>query len=170
MSTWKRVETPVEVEVGRTFEGGLESSNLRIGIVVARFNHRITSELLLGTVEELTERGISTQNIEVAWVPGAFELPVVSRKMAQNGHYDAVICLGAVIRGETTHFDFVAGEAAAGIARTALETGIPILFGVLTTDTIGQAERRCDREQDNKGAEIALAAIEMANLLAALDD
>ncbi|MEJ2086785.1 MAG: 6,7-dimethyl-8-ribityllumazine synthase, partial [Acidobacteriota bacterium] len=124
MSTWKRTEASVEIEVGRTFEGGLEASSLRIGIVVARFNHQITNELLLGAVEELTGRGVPTQNIEVAWVPGAFELPVVSRKMAQNGHYDAVICLGAVIRGETTHFEFVAGEAAAGIARTALETGI----------------------------------------------
>lgn len=171
MSTWKRGDGEVEIEVGRSFEGSLAgSADLRIGIVVARFNNRITSELLLGAVEELEARGVTKQHIEVAWVPGAFELPVVAKKLAQTGHYDAVVCLGAVIRGETTHFDFVAGEAARGIARTATETGVPVLFGVLTTDTVEQAERRSDRTRDNKGAETALAAIEMANLLAALDD
>ena len=150
--------------------GSLQYKEGRFAIVVARFNDRITSELLLGAVEELEACGVTKQHIEVAWVPGAFELPVVARKLAQTGHYDAVVCLGAVIRGETAHFDFVAGEAARGIARTAMETGVPILFGVLTTDTVEQAERRSDRARDNKGAETALAAIEMANLLAALDD
>ena len=171
MSTWKRGDREVGIDVGRSFEGSLAgSSDLRIGIVVARFNDRITSELLLGAVEELEARGVTKQHIEVAWVPGAFELPVVAKKLAQTGHYDAVVCLGAVIRGETAHFDFVAGEAARGIARTAMETGVPILFGVLTTETVEQAERRSDRARDNRGAETALAAIEMANLLAALDD
>lgn len=171
MSTWKRSEGEVEIDVGRAFEGSVAgSADLRIGIVVARFNARITSELLLGAVERLEASGVGKQHIEVAWVPGAFELPLVAKKMAQTGHYDAVVCLGAVIRGETAHFDFVAGEAARGIGQSRLETGVPILFGVLTTDTVEQAERRSDRRRDNKGAEMALAAIEMANLLAALED
>ncbi len=170
MSTWKRTDRQIEVEAGRVFEGGLEAAELRVGIVTARFNDFITGEMLAGAVGELQARGVATQDIDTAWVPGAFELPLAAKKMAQSGRYDAVVCLGAVIRGETAHFDFVAGEAAAGIAKAGLETGIPILFGVLTTETVDQAEQRSDRTRDNKGAETAAAAIEMANLLAALDD
>ncbi len=170
MSTWKRRDGRSEVAVGRVFEGSLDASSLELGIVVARFNDHITGELLLGAVEELKARGVAEQNIDVAWVPGAFELPVVAKKMAQSGRYHAIVCLGAVIRGETAHFDFVAGEAAAGVAQAGLETGVPILFGVLTTDTAEQASQRSDRKRDNKGSETAAAAIEMANLLTALDN
>lgn len=170
MSTWKRGDGRSEVAVGRVFEGSLDASNLEFGIVVARFNDHVTGELLLGAVEELKARGVAQQNIEVAWVPGAFELPVVAKKMARSGRYHAIVCLGAVIRGETAHFDFVAGQAAAGLAQAGLETGVPILFGVLTTDTAEQASQRSDRKRDNKGSETAAAAIEMANLLTALDN
>jgi 6,7-dimethyl-8-ribityllumazine synthase len=170
MSTWKRDDDRLEVGVGRVFEGSLDASTLELGIVVARFNDHVTGELLLGAVEEVKARGVAEQNIDVAWVPGAFELPIVAKKMAQSGRYQAIVCLGAVIRGETPHFDLVAGEAAAGVAQAGLETGVPILFGVLTTETLDQAERRSHRARANKGAETAAAAIEMANLLAALDD
>ena len=170
MSDWRRSDDSVEVEGVRVFEGTLDATDMTIGIVVARFNDRITGEMLLGAVEELELRGVGSEQIDIAWVPGAFELPLVARKMAETGRYRAIVCLGAVIRGETAHFDFVAGEAAAGIALAGLETGIPVLFGVLTTDNIAQAEQRADRTRDNKGAETAAAAIEMANLLVALED
>jgi 6,7-dimethyl-8-ribityllumazine synthase len=169
MSTWKRTANGPQVDVGRVFEGKLDASNLRFGIVVARFNDTITGELLLGATEAFVDRGVSVEDIDVAWVPGAFELPLVAKKMAQTGRYDAVVCLGAVIRGETAHFDFVAGEASSGIARAGLDTETPILFGVLTTETMEQAEQRSGRAAGNKGAETAIAAIEMANLLVSLE-
>ena len=165
MSTWKRAVSSPQIDVSRVFEGKLEASNLKFGIVVARFNDTITGELLLGATEALVGRGASEENIDVAWVPGAFELPLVAKKMAQTGRYDAVVCLGAVIRGETAHFDFVSGEASSGIAKVGLDTETPVLFGVLTTETTEQAEQRSGRAAGNKGAATAVAAIEMANLL-----
>ena len=165
MSTWKRAVSSPQIDVGRVFEGKLEASNLKFGIVVARFNDTITGELLLGATEALVGRGAAEENIDVAWVPGAFELPLVAKKMAQTGRYDAVVCLGAVIRGETAHFDFVSGEASSDIAKVGLDTETPVLFGVLTTETTEQAEQRSGRAAGNKGAATAVAAIEMANLL-----
>jgi len=165
MSTWKRAVSSPQIDVSRVFEGKLEASNLKFGIVVARFNDTITGELLLGATEALVGRGAAEENIDVAWVPGAFELPLVAKKMAQTGRYDAVVCLGAVIRGETAHFDFVSGEASSGIAKVGLDTETPVLFGVLTTETTEQAEQRSGRAAGNKGAATAVAAIEMANLL-----
>jgi len=169
MSTWTRARLENVEVVGRSFEGKLDATGLNFGVVVSRFNHTITHQLLQGAQAALLAHGAEEQNIGVAWVPGAFELPLIAKKMAQSGRYHAVVCLGAVIRGETAHFEFVAGEAANGVAAAALETGIPILFGVLTTETLEQAVERADTKVGNKGAETALAAIEVANLIIALD-
>ena len=169
MSTWERSTVENAEVVGRSYEGELDATGLRFGIVVSRFNHTITHMLLEGTQIALLAHGAEKQSIDVAWVPGAFELPLIAKKMAQSGSYDAVVCLGAVIRGETVHFEYVAGEAANGVAAAALETGIPILFGVLTTETLEQAVERADTSAGNKGAETAMAAIEVANLIAALE-
>jgi len=155
--------------VSAQLQGDLQGQGLSIGIVVSRFNHIVTSRLLEGAREGLLRHGVREQDITVAWVPGSFEIPLVAKKMAQSGRYRAVICLGAVIRGETAHFDYVAGEASKGIASTALETGVPLIFGVLTTDTLEQALNRAGGKQGNKGYEAALNAIEMANLLRALE-
>ncbi|MFZ5775863.1 MAG: 6,7-dimethyl-8-ribityllumazine synthase [Thermodesulfobacteriota bacterium] len=147
------------------FEGKLHAEGKRFGIVLARFNAFICERLLEGAIDALTRSGISDDQIEVARVPGAFEIPLVAQKMARSGRYDAVICLGAVIRGATPHFDFVANEAAKGIAQASMEAGLPIIFGVLTTDTIEQAIERAGSKAGNKGAECAITAIEMVNLL-----
>ncbi len=149
----------------KTFSGHLVADGLRFGIVVSRFNEFITSRLLAGAEDALTRHGtdIDTQ-VDVAWVPGTFEMPLIVRKMADSGRYDAIICLGAVIRGSTPHFDYVAAEVSKGIATTALQSGVPCLFGVLTTDTIEQAIERAGTKSGNKGWDAATAAIEMANL------
>ncbi len=151
--------------MGTTYEGNLVGTGLRIGIVVSRFNGFITQSLLAGALDGLRRHGVEEANIDVVWVPGAFEMPVVTQRLAQSGAYDALICLGAVIRGATPHFDYVAGEAAKGIAAVARATGVPVIFGVLTTDTVEQAIERAGTKAGNKGYEAALAAIEMATLM-----
>ena len=153
----------------KTFEGNLVAENIRIGIVVSRFNEFITSRLLGGALDGLKRRGVREEDIQTAWVPGAFEIPLIASKMAKSGKYDAVICLGAVIRGSTSHYDYVCNEVSKGIAQTSLETGVPVLFGVLTTDTIEQAIERAGTKAGNKGADCAQSAIEMINLLRALE-
>lgn len=147
------------------YEGKLISQNIRIGIVCARFNEFIVSKLLSGAVDGLTRHGVREEDIDVAWVPGAFEIPVAASKMAKSGRYDAIIVLGAVIRGATPHFDYVATEVSKGTAQISLSEGIPVMFGVLTTDTIEQAIERAGTKAGNKGNECALGAIEMVNLL-----
>ena len=154
----------------RTIEGKLDGSGLAVGIAVARFNQLVTGQLLSGALETLRRCGVADDKVDVAWVPGSMELPVVAQRMAKSRRYDAVICLGAVIRGETPHFDYVAGEAAKGIARVALDTGVPVIFGVLTTENTQQALERSGVKSGNKGADAALAAVEMARLLAALPE
>ncbi|MDI3508352.1 MAG: 6,7-dimethyl-8-ribityllumazine synthase [Clostridiales bacterium] len=149
----------------KVYEGKLIGTGLRFGIVISRFNEFITNKLLSGALDVLSRHDVSDDAIEIAWVPGAFELPMVAKRMAESGKYDAVICLGAVIRGATPHFDYVAAEMSKGIAQTALFTGVPVAFGVLTTDTIEQAIERAGTKAGNKGADAAITAIEMANLL-----
>lgn len=150
------------------FAGHLKGDGKKIGIVLARFNAFIAEKLLDGALDTLVRSGVSDDDIDVARVPGAYEIPLVALKMAKSGRYDAVICLGVVIRGATPHFDYVAGEAAKGIAQASMETGVPILFGVLTTDSIEQAIERSGSKGGNKGADCAQAAIEMINLLGTL--
>ncbi|AVD71916.1 6,7-dimethyl-8-ribityllumazine synthase [Desulfobulbus oralis] len=150
-------------------EGALRGDGRRIAVVVARFNSFIAEKLLAGALDALTRSGVNPDDIVVARVPGAFEIPLVAQKMARSGGYDAVLCLGAVIRGATPHFDYVAGEVAKGVAQVMLASGVPILFGVLTTDTIEQAIERAGAKAGNKGADVAVAALEMANLLDGLD-
>lgn len=152
------------------FEGNLIAGPERYAIVCSRFNDLIVNRLLEGASDALIRHGVATDNIDVAWVPGAWELPVVAQRLAQSGRYGGVICLGAVIRGSTAHFEHVAGQCAAGIQRIALETGIPVAFGVLTTETIEQAIERAGTKAGNKGIEAAMAAIETVNLLRSLDD
>ena len=149
----------------KTIEGKLVSKDIKIGIVVARFNEFITSKLLGGAVDGLVRHDVSEDNIEVAWVPGAFEIPLVAKKMAKSGKYDAVICLGAVIRGSTSHYDYVCNEVSKGIASVSLESEIPVMFGILTTENIEQAIERAGTKAGNKGYDCALGAIEMVNLL-----
>ncbi|MGY0692585.1 6,7-dimethyl-8-ribityllumazine synthase [Virgibacillus sp. FSP13] len=155
--------------MGKTLEGSLVGTELKIGIVVARFNEFITSKLLEGAISTLTRHGVSPDNVDVAWVPGAFEIPLAAKKMADNQEYDAVITLGAVIRGATPHFDYVCNEAAKGVSHASLMTGKPVIFGVLTTETIEQAIERAGTKAGNKGAEAAVAAIEMTNLVKQMD-
>jgi 6,7-dimethyl-8-ribityllumazine synthase len=150
------------------FEGRLEASGLRVAIVVSRFNELVSRQLLEGARDSLRRHG--GDEPAVAWVPGAFEIPLVAHRLASSGRYDAVICLGAVIRGATAHFDYVAGQCAAGVARVSLETGVPVSFGVLTTDTLEQALDRAGGKAGNKGADAALAAVEMASLLRQIGD
>ncbi len=149
----------------KIFEGNLVAQGLRVGIVVGRFNEFIVSKLLGGAIDGLKRHGVEEDNIEVAWVPGAFELSLVAKKMAQNENYDTIICLGAVIKGSTPHFDYVCAEASKGIASVSLSTEKPVIFGVLTTDTIEQAIERAGTKAGNKGYDAAVTAIEMANLL-----
>lgn len=147
------------------FEGKLVSKETKVGIVVARFNEFITSKLLSGALDGLKRHNVEDDSIDVAWVPGAFEIPVIASKMAKSGKYDAVICLGAVIRGATSHYDYVCNEVSKGIASVALNTGMPVMFGVLTTDNIEQAIERAGSKAGNKGFECAEGAIEMVNLI-----
>lgn len=146
-------------------EGDYSGKGKKFGIVVSRFNEFINTKLLEGALDSLTRHGVEDKAITVAWAPGAYELPMVAKKMAESGNYDAVIALGCVIRGATAHFDYVAGEAAKGIGQVALQTGLPVIFGVLTTDTIEQAIERAGTKAGNKGADCAMAAIEMVNLM-----
>jgi 6,7-dimethyl-8-ribityllumazine synthase len=148
-----------------TYEGRLDATGMRVAIVASRFNDTITNRLLEGALDCLRRHGADDAGITVAWVPGAFELAVTAKRLAESGEYDALVCLGAVIRGATPHFDHVAGQAATGIARTALDTGVPVIFGVLTTDTIEQAVERSGTKAGNKGFEAAMGAIEMVDLL-----
>ena len=145
------------------FEGALDATGMRIAIVAGRFNDHVTKPLLEGATEALRDLGLGS--VPVHWVPGAFEIPLVAQRLAGSGGFDAVICLGAVIRGDTPHFDFVAGECAAGVARVALDTGVPCIFGVLTTDDLSQAMARAGGAEGNKGAEAARTAVEMVDLL-----
>lgn len=154
--------------MGVVYEGQLVGTGLRFALVVSRFNEFISRKLLEGALDALGRHGVAGENIEVAWVPGAFEIPLVARRLAESGRYHAVICLGAVIRGSTPHFDYVAAEVSKGIALAGLETGVPVLFGVLTTDSIEQAIERAGTKAGNKGFDAALGAIEMANLLKGL--
>lgn len=149
----------------RTYEGKLVGSGLRIGIAASRFNEFITSRLLGGAMDGLLRHDVREEDVEVAWVPGAFELPLAASRMAASGRYDAVICLGAVIRGSTSHYELVCSEAAKGIAQAGLQSGVPVLFGLLTTETIEQAIERAGTKAGNKGYDCALGAIEMADLL-----
>ncbi|MGX6441711.1 6,7-dimethyl-8-ribityllumazine synthase [Neobacillus sp. K501] len=146
------------------FEGNLVGSGLKIGIVVGRFNEFITSKLLSGAQDALKRHGVSESDVDIAWVPGAFEIPLIAQKMAKSKKYDAVITLGTVIRGSTPHFDYVCNEVAKGVSKITLESGIPVIFGVLTTDSIEQAIERAGTKAGNKGWEAAAGAIEMANL------
>jgi 6,7-dimethyl-8-ribityllumazine synthase len=151
-----------------TYEGKVTGTGLRIGIVVSRFNGTISERLLAGALDGLRRHDVADDAVDVVWVPGAFELPVVAKRMACSKEYDAVVCLGAVIRGATPHFDYVAGHAAGGIATVSLESGLPVIFGVLTTETIEQAIERSGTKAGNKGYDAVVAAIEMANLLQTL--
>ncbi|UTR14572.1 6,7-dimethyl-8-ribityllumazine synthase [Salipaludibacillus sp. LMS25] len=150
--------------MGHTYEGHLVGTGLKIGIVVGRFNEFITSKLLGGAEDALKRHGVASDDVDVAWVPGAFEIPLIAKRMADSGKYDAVITLGTVIRGSTPHFDYVCGEVSKGVASISLSSGIPVIFGVLTTDTIEQAIERAGTKAGNKGWEAATGAIEMANL------
>ncbi len=149
----------------RQFEGHLKADGLKIGMVVGRFNEFISTKLVGGAMDALIRHGASEDNIEVAWVPGAFEIPLVAKRMAESGRYDAVICLGCIIRGATSHFEYVAAEAAKGIAQVALGANLPVAFGILTTENIEQSIERAGSKAGNKGWDAALAAVEMANLL-----
>ena len=149
----------------KTYEGKLVSQDIKVGIVVARFNEFITSKLLGGAIDGLKRENVKEDGIEVAWVPGAFEIPLIAKKMADSKKYDAVICLGAVIRGATSHYDYVCAEVSKGVAQVSLSSEVPVMFGVLTTDTIEQAVERAATKAGNKGFECAQGAIEMVNLI-----
>ena len=149
----------------KIFEGKLISKEIRVGIVAARFNEFITSKLLGGALDCLKRHDIPEETIDLVWVPGAFEIPLIAAKMAKTGKYDVIICLGAVIRGNTTHYDYVCSEVSKGIASVALDSGIPVMFGVLTTENIEQAIERAGTKAGNKGYDSAMSAIEMVNLI-----
>ena len=149
----------------KIYEGQMSGRGLKIAIVVARFNEFITSKLLSGALDVLKRHEVADENISVAWVPGCFEIPIIAKKFAESKNFDAVICLGAVIRGATTHYDYVCNEVSKGIAQVSLEYGMPVLFGVLTTENIEQAVERSGSKAGNKGTECALAAIEMIQVL-----
>ena len=151
-----------------TIDTPLDGTGLRVGIVAGRFNDFVSNNLVDGARTRLVAMGVADDDIDLAWVAGAFEVPLAARAMAESGRYDAVVCLGAVIRGETPHFDYVAGEAASGIMRAGHDTGVPVVFGVLTTDTVEQAMERADVGRGDKGADCADAAVEMVRLLATL--
>lgn len=153
----------------KTFEGKLVSENIKIGIVAGRFNELITSRLLSGAIDGLKRHDVREKDIDVAWVPGAFEIPLIAAKMAAKGTYDAVICLGAVIRGSTSHYDYVCSEVSKGIAQVSLNTGVPVMFGILTTENIEQAIERAGTKSGNKGVDCAVGAIEMVNLIREID-
>ena len=149
----------------KTFEGKLVSKEIRIGIVSARYNEFITYKLLSGALDWLLRHDVQEKDIHVAWVPGAFEIPLIASKMAKSGKYDGVICLGAVIRGATSHYDYVCNEVSKGIAAVSLESGVPVMFGILTTENIEQAIERAGTKSGNKGYDCALGVIEMVNLI-----
>ena len=149
----------------KTYEGNLVSKGIRVGIIVGRFNEFIGSKLLSGAMDGLLRHDVKEEDIEVAWVPGAFEIPLIASKMANSGKYDAVICLGAVIRGATTHYDYVCSEVSKGIANVSLSSDIPVMFGILTTENIEQAIERAGTKAGNKGYDCAVGAIEMVNLI-----
>lgn len=149
----------------KTFEGNLVANNMKVGIVVARFNEFITSKLLGGAFDGLLRHDVKEEDIDVAWVPGAFEIPLIASKMAKSGKYDAVICLGAVIRGATSHYDYVCNEVSKGIATVSMNSDIPVMFGIVTTENIEQAIERAGTKAGNKGYDCALGAIEMVNLI-----
>ena len=149
----------------KVFEGNVVSENIRVGIVAARFNEFIVSNLVGGALDGLKRHGVSEDDVDVAWVPGAFEIPLIAKKMAECGKYDAVICVGAVIRGSTTHYDYVCSEVSKGIASVSLNADIPVMFGVITTENIEQAIERAGSKAGNKGYDCALGAIEMVNLI-----
>lgn len=153
----------------RTLEGKVVAGEVRIGIVAARFNEFIVSKLVGGAQDALVRHGVTDENIDLAWVPGAFEIPIIAQKMAESGKYDAVLCLGAVIRGATSHYDLVCNEAAKGIAMVGMKTGVPTLFGIVTTDNIEQAIERAGTKAGNKGYDVACSAIEMINLIAEIE-
>jgi len=151
--------------MSKTFEGMLLGKGLKFGLVVSRFNEFITKKLLEGAEDALLRHGANREDIDVAWVPGSFEIPLIAQKLAQTRKYDAIICLGAVIRGDTPHFDYIAAEVTKGIAKVGLDTGLPVIYGVITTDTLEQAIERAGTKAGNKGFEAAVTAIEMANLM-----
>ena len=151
--------------MANVIEGFITAKDMKVGIVVARFNEFITSKLLGGALDALHRHEAKDEDIDVAWVPGAFEIPVVAKKMAESGKYDAVIALGAVIRGSTTHYDYVCNEVSKGVAQVGMQTGVPTVFGVVTTENIEQAVERAGTKAGNKGTDAAMAAMEMANLL-----
>lgn len=155
--------------MNQVFEGNLIGKDLKIGIVVGRFNDFITSRLLGGALDTLKRHGVPEEDVSIAWVPGAFEIPLAAKRMAVSGKYDAVITLGTVIRGSTPHFDYVSSEVSKGVASVSMQENLPVIFGVLTTDTIEQAIERAGTKAGNKGAEAAVSAIEMANLLREMD-
>lgn len=150
--------------MGKSFEGHLIGTGLKFGIVVGRFNEFITSKLLGGAEDALKRHGVSDDDVDVAWVPGAYEIPMIAKRMADSGKYDAVITLGTVIRGSTPHFDYVCSEVSKGVAHVSMQTGVPTIFGVITTDSIEQAVERAGTKAGNKGWDSAMGAIEMANL------
>lgn len=152
----------------KTIEGQLSAQGLRVGIVVARFNEFINSKLLAGALDALKRHGADEDAVDVAWVTGAFEIPMIAQKMAESKKYDAIICLGTVIRGSTSHYDYVCAEVSKGVAHVGLASGVPTMFGVLTTDTIEQAIERSGTKAGNKGFDAAMAAMEMANLIKAI--
>ena len=153
----------------KTLEGKMTAREIRIGIVAARFNEFITSRLVGGALDGLRRHDVGEDSIDVAWVPGAFEIPLIAKKMAKSGKYDAVICLGAVIRGSTSHYDYVCNEVSKGIAAVSMETEVPVMFGVVTTENIEQAIERAGPKAGNKGDDCALGAIEMVNLIRTMD-
>ena len=153
-----------------TYEGNLIGTDLKIGIVVSRFNGFITTKLLDGALDSLKRHGVNLEDVDVFWTPGAFEIPATAKRIAEKGKFDAIVCIGAVIRGATPHFDYVAKESAKGIAQVGLNTGVPVIYGVITTDTIEQAIERAGTKSGNKGAEAAVTAIEMANLYRQIDN
>jgi 6,7-dimethyl-8-ribityllumazine synthase len=154
--------------MNKHFEGELLGKGLKFGLVISRFNEFLTKKLLEGAQDALLRHGVNEGDIEVAWVPGAFEIPLVAKKLAQTKRYDAVICLGAVVRGETPHSEYIAAEVSKGIAKIGLETGLPVIYGVITADTLEQAIERSGTKQGNEGFKAAVDAIEMANLLKGL--
>lgn len=159
-----KLQTKGDYKMGKVFEAQLVGTDLKVGIIVGRFNEFINDKLLSGALDGLKRHGVLEDNIDLVWVPGAFEVPFIAKKMAESKNYDAVIGLGTVIRGATTHYDYVCNEAAKGIAKVALDTGIPVIFGVVTTENIEQAIERAGTKAGNKGYDSAISAIEMANL------
>lgn len=152
----------------KTIEGNLSAADIKVAVVAARFNDFLVSKLVEGCEDGIKRHGGNPENSTLVWVPGAFEIPLTAKKLAESGNYDAIICLGAVVRGATAHFEYVAGEAAKGIGMASMQTGVPCIFGIITTDTIEQAIERCGTKMGNKGFEAAVTAIEMVNIARAL--